>query len=129
MKHKLVVALTLVIAAFAACTTQKSHINTSGLTGRWQLTQTLADIGDGKATWQPASKDSVLIVELKSDGSITGNAMPGTTHYTITDSVHLAVTIEHNTAPIDYRYKVTNDTLLLNPPCREACGMKFIRLK
>jgi hypothetical protein len=55
--------------------------------------------------------------------------MPGTTHYAIADSVHLNMTIEHNADPIDYRYKVSKDSLLLNPPCREACGMRFVRVK
>lgn len=117
------------VLLFAACTTQKTGIANNALTGKWQLKETLADIGDGKGTWTTVNKDSILISELKSDGSIIGNAMRGTTHYTITDSVHLAVTIEHNASPIDYRYKVINDTLILNPPCREACGMKFIRFK
>ena len=124
------IALIVAIAAFAACTTQKTNSTTTPtLVGKWKLTETLADIGDGKATWQQVSKDSALVSEFRSDGSITGNAMPGTTHYAIADSAHLNMTIEHNTDPIDYRYKVSKDTLLLNPPCREACGMRFVRLK
>jgi hypothetical protein len=114
---------------FAACTTQKTSTTTPTLVGKWKLTETLADIGDGKATWQPVSKDSLLISDFKTDGSITGNAMPGTTRYAIADSLHLNMTIEHNADPIDYRYKVSKDSLLLNPPCREACGMRFVRVK
>ncbi|MFD1258866.1 hypothetical protein ACFQ3S_18810 [Mucilaginibacter terrae] len=119
----------LLVFAFAACTTQKTSTTTPTLVGKWKMTETLADIGDGKAKWAAVSKDSSLISEFKTDGSITGNAMPGTTHYAIADSLHLNMTIEHNADLIDYRYKVSKDTLLLNPPCREACGMKFIRLK
>jgi hypothetical protein len=119
----------LLVFAFAACSTQKTSTTTPSLVGKWKLTQTLADIGDGKAKWAEVSKDSVLISEFKSDGSITGNAMPGTTGYAIADSVHLNMTIENNTDPIDYRYKVSKDSLLLNPPCREACGMRFVRVK
>jgi hypothetical protein len=119
----------LLVFAFTACSTQKTSTTTPSLVGKWKLTQTLADIGDGKATWAEVSKDSVLISEFKSDGSITGNAMPGTTHYAIADSAHLNMTIEHNADPIDYRYKISKDSLLLNPPCREACGMRFVRVK
>lgn len=124
------ITLLLAIAAIAtACSSQKTQVATSPLTGKWQLTKTLADMGDGKAKWTFIDKDSVLITDLKNDGSIAGNAMPGTTKYTITDSAHLAVTIEHNAEPIDYRYKIVEDTLELNPPCREACGMRFVRIK
>ena len=130
MKNRSITFITLVAISIAsACVSQKNNVTTPTLVGKWQLTETLADIGDGKGTWTAVSKDSVLTSEFKSDGSITGNAMPGTTRYAITDSVHLAMTVEHNVTPIDYRYKVSQDTLLLNPPCREACGMRFIRVK
>ena len=120
----------LLVCALAACTTQKTSSNAiPSLAGKWKLTETLADIGDGKAKWAAVSKDSLLVSEFKADGSISGNAMPGTTHYVVADSIHLNMTIEHNADPIDYRYKVSKDSLLLNPPCREACGMRFVRVK
>jgi len=128
MKIKLL-AITLLITAFAACTSQKPQSDKPSLVGKWQLTETLADIGDGKATWAPATKDSIQYVEFTKDGKVSGNAFYNTTAYKLIDSNHVEFSITGNTSLITHRYTVTANTLLLNPPCREACGMRFIRLK
>ena len=113
----------------AACSTQNTKITAPTLVGKWQLTETLSDPGDGSGKWMPAEKGNVQVVAFGKDGSVSGNAMPETSHYAITDSIHLALTQQGNVAPITYRYKITQNTLTLNPPCREACGMRYIRVK
>jgi hypothetical protein len=128
MKIKLVTVALLTIA-FAACTGQKLQSGKPTLVGKWQLTETLADIGDGKATWTPASKDSVQYVVFTKDGKVSGNAFYNTTAYKLIDSNHVKFSITGNTSLVTHRYTVTANTLLLNPPCREACGMRFIRMK
>lgn len=124
-------ALLLLMAVIitAGCSSQNTKVASPTLVGKWQLTETLSDPGDGSGKWMPAEKDSKQLVEFGKDGSVSGNAMPETSHYTITDSIHLALTQQGNTAPITYRYKVAQNTLTLNPPCREACGMRYIRVK
>lgn len=129
MKNKLYTTIILLIIAFAACTSIKRKSNAPAIAGKWQLTETLADIGDGKATWTPASKDSIQSVEFSKDGKVSGNALYSTTAYKVTDSTHVEFTITGNTSTVTHRYQVTDTTLLLNPPCREACGMRFIRMK
>lgn len=128
MKIKLL-AIVLLITAISACNSIKRQKNVSTLVGKWQLTETLADIGDGKATWTPATKDSVLFVAFSKDGKVSGNAFDNTTAYKIIDSDRVEFSITGNTSLITHRYQVTGTTLLLNPPCREACGMRFIRMK
>ena len=128
MKIKLL-ALALLISAVCACTSIKRQSHVPSLVGKWQLTETLADIGDGKGTWTPATKDSLQFVEFTKDGKVSGNAFDNTTAYKLIDSNHVEFSITGNTSLVTHRYKVTATTLLLNPPCREACGMRFIRMK
>src|SRR4051812_38222926 len=116
MKNKLYTTIILLIIAFAACTSIKRKSNAPAIAGKWQLTETLADIGDGKATWTPASKDSVQSVEFSKDGKVSGNALYSTTAYKVTDSTHVEFTITGNTSTVTHRYQVTATTLLLNPP-------------
>jgi len=68
-------------------------------------------------------------VEFTKDGKVSGNAFDNTTAYKLIDSNHVEFSITGNTSLVTHRYKVTATTLLLNPPCREACGMRFIRMK
>jgi hypothetical protein len=128
MKIKLSAFLLLIIA-LAACTSIKRQSKAPSLVGKWQLTETLADIGDGKATWTPVDKDSPQFVVFAQDGKVSGNAFDNTTAYKVTDSNHVEFTITGNTSSVTHRYQVTATKLLLNPPCREACGMRFIRMK
>jgi hypothetical protein len=129
MKIKLFAVILLMAASFTACNSQKMQTGKPTLVGKWQMTETLADIGDGKATWTPVSKDSVQYVVFTKDGRVSGNAFYNTTAYKLIDSNHVEFSITGNTSLITHRYQVTATTLLLNPPCREACGMRFIRMK
>jgi len=128
MRFKLLVVV-LLMSAFGACTSIKRQSSEPTLVGKWQMTETLADIGDGKATWTPVSNDSIQYVVFAKDGKVSGNAFYNTTSYKLIDSNHVEFGITGNTSFVTHRYKVTATTLLLNPPCREACGMRFIRLK
>jgi hypothetical protein len=94
-----------------------------GLTGTWQLTETLFDPGDGSATWQPVS-DKTKKISFKPDGSIQGTALGDLVSYKIIDSTRVEFARKDDTKFI-YRYKVASSTLMLNPPCIEACGLKF----
>ena len=129
MKNR-ILTLILITATIAivACSSQKGQSVHDKLEGRWQLTETLNDIGDGKGKYMPVTADSSYIVFSKS-GLVSGNAIYGATNYKITDSTHLALTIKGNTAPLNYRYQLNGNNLVLNAPCREACGLRFKRMK
>ncbi|WP_295768144.1 hypothetical protein [uncultured Mucilaginibacter sp.] len=128
MEKKIYYLLAFVVVIFVACTSQKGMSVHDKLEGRWALTETLNDIGDGKGKYVPVTADSAYLVFNKS-GLINGNAIYGATNYKITDNTHLAISIKGNTAPVNYRYKVDGNDLELNAPCREACGMRFKRMR
>jgi|GEM_PF-1692429 len=129
MKIKILTLLVIISAVlFTACGSQKGQSVHDKLEGRWQLTETLNDIGDGSGKYTPVTADSSYIMFSKS-GLVSGNAIYGATNYKITDSTHIALTIKGNTAPLNYRYKVESNALELNAPCREACGLRFKRMK
>ncbi|MDT3402705.1 hypothetical protein [Mucilaginibacter terrae] len=128
MKTKIYYLIAFVIVALAACTAQKGTSVHDQLDGRWHLTETLNDIGDGKGKYVAVTADSSYITFSKA-GLVGGNAIYGATNYKLIDATHLALTIKGNTAPINYRYKVDGNDLELNAPCREACGLRFKRMK
>jgi hypothetical protein len=124
---KLLILLTIVMAS--ACSLYKGRSSSSPLAGKWQLTETLSDPGDGSGKWVPAETGVIKYVTFGTDGTVGGNALAGTTRFAYTDSTHIALTQKGNTLPVTYRYKISQSTLTLNPPCREACGMRYVRMK
>jgi hypothetical protein len=52
-----------------ACT--KSSDNNSSIIGRWKLTETLADPGDGSGTWMPAITN--YIIQFNNDSTAYEN--------------------------------------------------------
>lgn len=119
--------LLMLCITFVGCAPHTTQAITKRLQGTWKLTATLNDIGDGKATWKAAGGNAYA--KFNSDGSISGTALTEATNYQITDSTHMALTIKNNAQPVAYRYQLKANMLLLQPPCREACGIRFIRIK
>jgi hypothetical protein len=130
MKHRTYILIVMLLIAVApACSIFKHRVTSSPLVGRWQLTETLSDPGDGSGKWMPAETGSKLYIIFDTDGSVSGNGLPGTTRFAYTDSTHIALTQKGNALPVKYRYKISQNILELNPPCREACGMRYVQIK
>ncbi|WP_345955096.1 hypothetical protein [Mucilaginibacter sp. PAMB04168] len=129
MKTKIFVILFTSVLVITACAIQHKVADHERLIGHWILIETLNDPGDGSAKWKPQTKADAEYITFGAAGHITGNSIEGATDYNIIDSNHLTINIKDNTAPITYRYKTNNNTLELNPPCREACGMRYVKRK
>jgi hypothetical protein len=101
--------------------------------GTWIIKKHYADPGNGSGryadvtgvpapgiTFQPGNNAS-------SDYKYFGLGMLA--GYEVLDSVRIKFTfkeISSNPATI-YRYKFSGDTLILNPPCFEGCGIKLVK--
>lgn len=122
---KLTTLSLLSILVFFAC--EKDEKLTTPLQGEWRLTETLADPGDGSGEWQTASKDSVTYIIFNEDGSLETNLSSKMERYKIKDSVYLEIVLTDQENPIPYRYQIDKKNLILNPPCIEACGLRFVK--
>jgi hypothetical protein len=129
MKSNFQIWCLFAFAIITGCSPHTAKLSNQGLQGSWKLTATLADVGNGKASWQKAEANSTTYVKFNPTGTVEGKALSDATHYKIIDSTHLALTIKHNFEPITYRYQLQANILTLQPPCREACGLRFVRMK
>lgn len=116
--------LYLLFLAFVFCKCSKEATAPTSIYGRWQLTEELADPGDGSGTWQPVSKNTDKYIIFNEDGTIKSNffgdmvafSVKGDNYIEITNSTHEETT---------FWYELVGKTLTLSPPCIEACGMRF----
>lgn len=117
-------ALFLAVTFFSCSKKDEKRID-SELVGVWKLTEVLADPGDGSGTYH--SVNSNKTIEFHSDGTLTSNGdicnMSGT--YLLTDSTINASNCSNSTFKI--RFTKVGSTLILNYPCIEPCGEKYVK--
>ena len=117
--------LTIVIFFIIGCEKSKQVENNS-LVGKWKLTESYADPGDGSGTWQPADAAHPGYLEFKTDGTVT------ITPYNIYNAERYKITSDstllfiRSTDSIFTRYSFSKTLLILYPPCIEGCGEKYI---
>ena len=97
----------------------------TGLVGKWKLTESLIDPGDGSGKWTAPTENTVI--EFTSDGLIKYNTGESDNYKIINDS--LFQTSSSSSSTINYTYKVEGNKLFMRPPCIEACGERYVRLK
>ena len=124
-KIRLTIAMMAIFICFNSCKKNQENDGPGEIYGRWKLTETLADIGNGKGKYIKVKENKYLIISRT--GEIEGVVFPDLTTFKIVDSVTIAVTSKTYNGAAPYRYKVTANTLTLNPPCIESCGLKFIK--
>lgn len=118
----------IMIALFISYTSCKKNSVSDGpgeVYGKWKLTETLSDPGDGSGKYIKVKEDKYLI--MSRTGKMEGDALPDLSAFKILDSLTMEVTSKTYNRTLPYRYKATANTLTLNPPCFEGCGFRFIR--
>ena len=112
---------------FSIISCQKSsQAKHSNLVGKWKLTESYMDPGDGSGVWQAADPAHPGYIEFKSDGTLITtpyNIYAATRYKTTSDSTVLFIR-ETDTLPMRYNFSKT--LLVLYPPCDEGCGQKYI---
>jgi hypothetical protein len=121
-KYLFIIAASLSLL-FAAC--KKEEEGARRLYGNWKLTETLNDIGDGSSQYIKAKE--VKYLKLTRSGNTSGDAMPDVFMFKVLDSANILMIKEGKNKSFKCSYIVTEQTLTLNLPCIEACGLKFIR--
>lgn len=130
MKALTCAAIVSIMIVLSACKKENSG---NELTGKWQLTATLIDPGDGTGTWMPASQVvSTNYVKFDTNGALEGTAFPQYVTYKLKGSDTVTFTAKDNTLQ-NYRYVIKSDTMVMSPAgpiiCYERCGIKFAKVK
>lgn len=127
---KLLIA-TVYLSACLLCTCAKSSDTAAGnsITGKWILTETLADPGNGSGQWKPAAMPGYYYAQFNADSSFEGNSYTGTgaiKRYSLqrNNMLHL---IDSNGRDYTYSYTLVSTSLTITGACIEACGSKFTR--
>ncbi len=114
------------VLAIASC--DKAGTDGPGIMGKWVVTESYADPGDGSGTWKKtgALKPYYLFkTDSTVETGVQGNEATQTVRFSILDSVQVRFDFPQN--PLIYRYKLENNRLTLSPPCIEGCGMRLER--
>ncbi|GGI25450.1 hypothetical protein [Pedobacter mendelii] len=120
---KLIFAL-LLTTIILSC--KKNTESSNEIYGKWKLTETLFDIGSGQGKYTKVTGPDKFIIFDKS-GEIQGDAMPDFIRFRLIDSVKIELFSNAYVMPITHRFKVSGNNLTINPPCIEACGLRFTR--
>src|SRR5258708_4897247 len=126
----------LLFAGFFLFTCKKGGSPTipdNTLTGKWKLSESLADPGDGSGKWMPvAAALSSRYVQFDGNGKLEGTAFPNDVSYVVKDSITLTFISKDNVQQ-NYRYSIENGSLDMSPDgpirCYEACGTRYVRVK
>ncbi len=118
----------MILTAFCSC---KKNRTENALVGKWLLTETLADPGDGSGTFQAVnssktltfngdgtvtSNGSICLLSIESNTSSSGTYSTGDSTITSSDCTN---------SPLALTYELDGSTLIINYPCIEACKGKF----
>lgn len=120
----------IVIVFFAVTGCEKSaRVSNNSLIGKWKLSESHADPGNGSGTWQLADPLNPSYLEFKNDGTLVFSP------YNIYNSDRYQVTSDstmiffRGSESFNFRYTFSKTTLSLYPPCIEACGSRYIAVQ
>lgn len=119
----------IAILSFILISCSKSEVNKKGeiqVAGKWKLTESLVDIGNGNGKWTKVSNSNVSYpyIIFKNDSTLESNIFVDMRRYSIIDSTKIRFTFFDN-RKITYSYSMKNSSLVINPPCIEGCGYRF----
>jgi hypothetical protein len=128
MKQLLVLLFSAVL--FHACE-KDDQITGTYIIGKWELTEVLADPGDGSGTFQ--SVNSNKIIEFHTDGTISSNGSICDMSLEANEASIGTYSLEDYTispagcsySPLKITFEFQNSYLILNYPCIEPCRAKY----
>lgn len=128
---KQILLLLAIVTIIVSCKKSDNNNDRPGeVYGKWKLTETLYDIGNGQGKYTKVTGEAKYIKVEKSGnqaGKFKGDAMPNLLSFKILDSVRMEVYSSNYQMPTIFRYQVSANSLELNPPCIEGCGYRFSR--
>jgi len=133
MKKSIQLLLLVLVFFVAACDKDSLQPNDNTLTGKWKLSETLADPGDGNGKWTTVAKKKPYdYVEFKENGDLAGNFFTEYKSYMLKDDITIQFSIDEDRKQ-EYKYNIENGVLTMSPSypssCIEACGIRFVKVK
>src|SRR5450432_1238437 len=98
----------------------------NGIVGKWKLTESYADPGNGSGTWHQADPSKPSYLTFHTDGSLA------TTPYNVYNADHYKMTSDSTmifysgSDSSNIQYTLTHSLLSIYPPCIEGCGERYI---
>ncbi len=120
------ILLTAILFSSVACNKTATQIGNKNIIGKWKLSETLLDPGNGSGTWNTADSQNPSYLEFKADGTLVS------TPYSVNSSDHFQLTSDstviffRGSDQFIYGYHFSNTLLTLYGPCIEACGERYI---
>lgn len=125
---KIKIALLCICMMFVLSCKKDGKNDSSDITGRWKLSETLADPGDGSGKWRKA--ESTDYIQFFADGKLISDSYKEYTSYKLTDSANIAFSKDDKTIQ-NFRFTLKDGTLSLSPNgpifCIEGCGVRYKR--
>ena len=128
---KLMPILCLFLAA--SCSKDNTGRDETLTGGKWKLSETLSDPGDGSGKWRHVSEKSRIDnIIFKDNGELEWDLYGDFKTYAIKDSVTLSL-IRADKSVQTYFYEVKDGKLTMSPReparCIEACGSKYVKIR
>jgi hypothetical protein len=99
------------------------------LTGKWKLTEYLADPGNGSGRWQTTDPSNPSYLEFRPNGVYLSHGSATIyDRYRIRDKEFIVLSSSSTSDSVVMRYALTLSKLIINPPCIEACGQRYVRV-
>lgn len=121
-----ILLLVIVVFTFLAC---KKNFQNDGLTGKWKLTEFLADPGSGSGTWHAVDLSKPQYLEFRADGMLIYSPTDpdNSEQYKVTSDSTMI--FSRGSENLTIWYHLSGNILTLNFPCIEGCGLKYIAVK
>jgi hypothetical protein len=135
MRKSVQLLLFVLVFFVAACDKDNLQTTDNTLTGKWKLSETLADPGDGSGEWTPVAKKTPYdYIEFKENGNFTGTAwiLNEYKSYMLKDDITIQFSIDEDRKQ-EFRYSIINGVLSMSPSypsfCIEPCGARYVKVK
>ena len=126
----------LLLGSLTSC--ESNLLTSTGLIGKWKLTEVLSDPGDGSGVFHAVQSDKTI--EFHSNGTVTSNGslcnmsigsdMSSSTTYSIVDANAGSFDCIHDVPfPVSFELDDSQSTLIVSYPCIEPCLAKYERVE
>ncbi len=133
MKNLFLIFLFATITSCSTTFNSPADLDNKEIVGKWQLTEALADPGDGSGTWQTVENGRTL--EFDENGMVYSS-----TSFCYGEQINEATfdasekMISSNCADrnVELSYELKEGKLFItphNPRCAEACGTKYSKVE
>lgn len=134
---RLIKYLFLCLIIFSCSDDNGRKSESSEFLGKWKLTQTLFDPGDGSGVFVDVDSNDNREIEFSNNGNVISNyslcldnPTPGNS-FTAPYFADEDYIIPNDCFPVGYNieYRIQGENLILSYPCVEGCLFKFVRIE